>query len=78
MPHSMKSLLSPREFEVAGLVRDGYANRDIATLTGLSEDTVKHHIYSIFDKVGCYNRTQLAVKFEREYPFVESSQSVRA
>ncbi len=53
--------LTPRELEVLALVVSGYANRDIAQKLSVSEDTVKHHITSIFDKTGVSNRLELAL-----------------
>ena len=35
-------------------------NRDIAADFGISESTVKHHLTSIFDKVGVSSRLELA------------------
>jgi len=53
--------LTRREREVLGLVVAGYANREIAQTCAVSEETVKHHLTRIFDKVGASNRLELAV-----------------
>ena len=53
--------LTPREREVLTRVVAGYANKDIAREFSLSEETVKHHLTRIFDKVGAANRVELAI-----------------
>src|SRR5208337_1226578 len=39
----------------------GYANREIAEYFKISEDTVKHHLSNIFDKLGVSTRLELAL-----------------
>lgn len=53
--------LTARERDIVGAIVGGYANRDIASKFALSEDTVKHHLTSIFDKTGASNRLELAL-----------------
>ncbi len=53
--------LTPREREIIDTVVAGYSNAEIAKKFGLSEQTVKHHLSSIFDKVGVFNRLELAL-----------------
>jgi two-component system, NarL family, nitrate/nitrite response regulator NarL len=53
--------LTRRELEVLSSVVDGCTNRDIATQFKISEQTVKHHLTSIFEKVGVSNRLELAM-----------------
>lgn len=48
--------LTPREFELMGLVRQGYSNKQIATKLEISEQTVKNHLSNIFLKLNVYNR----------------------
>jgi DNA-binding NarL/FixJ family response regulator len=52
--------LTAREREVLRLVAAGYANKDIARECAVSEETVKHHLTRMFDKVGATNRLELA------------------
>jgi DNA-binding NarL/FixJ family response regulator len=42
-------------------VADGLANKDIAARLGITEVTVKGHLGEVFSKLGCSNRTQLAL-----------------
>jgi DNA-binding NarL/FixJ family response regulator len=53
--------LTPREMEVITAVVNGYTNKDIAQSFSLSIQTVKHHLTSIFDKMGVSNRLELAL-----------------
>jgi DNA-binding NarL/FixJ family response regulator len=53
--------LSKRELQIVSAVAAGYANKDIATRLSLSEHTVKHHLSSIFDKLGVANRLEVAL-----------------
>jgi DNA-binding NarL/FixJ family response regulator len=51
--------LTRRELEVVAKTVGGFSNREIAARLSISEDTVKHHLTHIFDKVGVYNRLEL-------------------
>ncbi len=53
--------LTPREMEIVRTVVSGYSNKEIAGQLSISEQTVKHHITSIFDKLGVYNRLELTL-----------------
>jgi two-component system, NarL family, nitrate/nitrite response regulator NarL len=53
--------LSGRELQVIREVVAGYSNREVAYRLELSEQTVKHHITNIFDKVGVSNRMELTL-----------------
>ena len=53
--------LTPREREVISAVVAGYTNKEIAQHFKISEDTVKHHLSNIFDKVGVSTRLELAL-----------------
>ncbi len=53
--------LTSREMEIVKAVVSGYANKEIAGKLSISEQTVKHHITSIFDKLGVYNRLELTL-----------------
>lgn len=53
--------LTKRELEIIGTIVAGYPNKDIAHKFAISEDTVKHHLTNIFNKVGVSTRLELAM-----------------
>ena len=53
--------LSSREMEVVALIVAGYTNKDLARELGISENTAKHHLTNIFDKLGVSNRLELVL-----------------
>jgi len=53
--------LTKRELQIINALVEAQTNRDIAETFGISEYTVKHHLTSIFDKLGVYNRVELAL-----------------
>jgi two-component system nitrate/nitrite response regulator NarL len=57
--------LTPREREVLSLVVEGCANKEIAQRFSVSEETIKHHLTRMFDKVGAANRVELALTATR-------------
>jgi len=54
-----RDLLSKREAEVVSCLAEGLTNREIGERLGLSQHTVKNHMFRIFDKVGVSNRIEL-------------------
>ena len=57
---SSDSPLSPREFEVAGLVGRGLTNKQIGQNLYVSERTAENHVQHILTKLGLRNRSQIA------------------
>lgn len=53
--------LTPREMQILEAVVSGLTNKEIAKHFSISEQTVKHHVTNIFDKLGVYNRLELAL-----------------
>src|SRR4029453_10155720 len=56
-----KTKLTTRERDIVAAIVDGASNREIAEQFGLSPQTVKNHLSSIFDKLGVSNRLELAL-----------------
>ena len=56
-----KPLLSDREKQVVQLVAQGLGNREIGQKLSISEQTVKNHLHNIFDKLGVFDRLELAL-----------------
>ena len=53
--------LTRRELEIVAMIIAGYSNPDIAQRCSISEQTVKHHVSNIFNKLGVSNRLELAL-----------------
>lgn len=53
--------LTKRELDMISAVVNGATNREISRQFGVSEQTVKNHLSSVFDKVGVSNRLELAL-----------------
>ena len=50
-----------KEIQVATLVWEGLTNREIGRLMGTSEQVIKNHLRSAFDKLGVWSRLELAM-----------------
>lgn len=59
------SKLSSRQLDIAELAAYGYSNRDIAFELKTTEQIVKNVLHSVFDKLGIWNRVELANRFPR-------------
>lgn len=53
--------LTLKEIQVATLVWQGLTNREIGNLMGTTEQVVKNHLRSTFDKLGVWSRLELAM-----------------
>jgi DNA-binding NarL/FixJ family response regulator len=53
--------LTPREVQVVSAVVQGATNKEVSEQLDLSEQTIKDHLSSIFDKLGVSNRLELAL-----------------
>lgn len=60
--------LSRREQDVLRELLPGASNREIARKLFITENTVKHHIYNIFGKLGVKNRKE-AAEYARKHGF---------
>jgi DNA-binding NarL/FixJ family response regulator len=66
------AILTERERDVIRLVGQGLSNKDIADHLCLSAITVRHHLTSIFDKLGVTTRQKLLIR-AHQYGLVELS-----
>ncbi len=53
--------LTVKEVEVSILVWEGRTNRQIAVVIGTTEQVIKNYLRGIFDKLGVWNRLELAL-----------------
>ncbi|MPZ49958.1 MAG: hypothetical protein GEU75_11805 [Dehalococcoidia bacterium] len=56
-----KDILTPREWEVLALVREGSTNIQIAERLGISEHAAKFHMAMIFKRLKVHNRREAAL-----------------
>ncbi len=66
--------LSPREADVINLIVQGNSRRDIARMLQLSDETVKTHCTSAYNKLGVDNKIQL-INLLKEYNLVSEQQA---
>jgi two-component system, NarL family, nitrate/nitrite response regulator NarL len=64
--------LTRREREILTLVVEGDTNKGIARRLSVGQDTVKHHLTSIFNKTGVSSRLELAL-FALHYHLVDTN-----
>jgi two-component system nitrate/nitrite response regulator NarL len=60
--------LTSRELHIVSAIIEGETNKGIAVRLGLSENTVKHHLTHVFDKLGVSSRLELGVFAQRVLP----------
>jgi len=53
--------LTAKEIKIAVLVWEGLTNREISRIIGTSEQVIKNHLRSTFDKLGVWSRLELAM-----------------
>ncbi len=53
--------LTPREAEIVDKIAKGHSNKEVGKAFSICERTVKHHLTSIFTKVGVSSRLELAL-----------------
>jgi len=57
--------LTPRQLEIVPLVAQGLKNGDIAVLTGTTEHDIKNYLRALYNKLGLWNRVELALWWVR-------------
>jgi DNA-binding NarL/FixJ family response regulator len=55
---------SPRQQQVIELVAQGLKNSEVAEAIGTTEHVVKNYLRRIYDKLGLWNRVELALWYE--------------
>lgn len=58
---SPREQLSSKEIRVATMVWEGRTNPEIAAVLGTTEQVIKNHLRSVFDKLGVWSRLELAL-----------------
>ncbi|RUV29689.1 MAG: response regulator transcription factor [Mesorhizobium sp.] len=58
--------LTSREMELLGMLSNGWSNTQIASRTGISENTVKYHLKNVYDKLEVRNRAMAVALYARE------------
>lgn len=53
--------LTQKEIQIALLVWQGLTNREIGRIVGTTEQVIKNHLRSTFDKLGVWSRLELAM-----------------
>jgi two-component system response regulator DevR len=59
------SRLSPQELRIVSLVAEGKTNKEIATVLGLSDKTVKNYLSNAMEKLNTNRRSQTAALFSQ-------------
>jgi DNA-binding NarL/FixJ family response regulator len=54
----MRSDLTPRELQILELLAQGSTNKQIAGSLDISDNTVRHHVNSIMEKLQVSDRTE--------------------
>lgn len=55
---SAEHFLSPRQLEIMQLLAQGLSNKEIATILGITEGTIRVHLSAIFKAIKVSNRTE--------------------
>jgi DNA-binding NarL/FixJ family response regulator len=67
-------LPTQREQRVIELVAQGLKNSEVAQIIGTTEHVVKNYLRTIYDKLGLWNRVELALWYEaRRFESMQSS-----
>jgi len=59
------AILTPKQFQVLGMICEGLLNKQIAYELGISEATIKAHSSALFKKLDVSNRTQLVIAMQQ-------------
>jgi two-component system nitrate/nitrite response regulator NarL len=53
--------LTRRQLEIVSAIAMGESNKEVAEHFSISQETVKRHLSTIFDKLGVFSRLELAI-----------------
>ena len=56
--------LSPREREILELLAEGFPNKQIAARLSLTENTVRWHLWHVYNKLHVRSRTEAVLKYQ--------------
>ena len=75
--------LTSKEWAITSRVCQGHTNAEIAAEIQMTENVVKNQLRTIFDKTGCWNRTEVALWYlkiglEKERRFNDRREAMRA
>jgi DNA-binding NarL/FixJ family response regulator len=59
-----KRVPNEREQRIIALVAQGLKNSEVAEVVGTTEHVVKNYLRDIYDKLGLWNRVELALWYE--------------
>lgn len=68
LPQEIKDSLSPRQLEIVLIVCSSPSRtslREIASIVGIAESTLKNHLVRVYDNVGVINRSDLRSRIRR-------------
>jgi DNA-binding NarL/FixJ family response regulator len=57
----VRDLMTPKEMKIVALIMQGYKNKAIAQRLGNTEQVIKNHLRSVYDKTGVSDRLELAL-----------------
>jgi len=59
--------LTAQEFRVLSILAEGKTNKEIAKDLGVSEKTVRNHVYNLFQKIGVATRSEATARYLRAF-----------
>jgi DNA-binding NarL/FixJ family response regulator len=74
------SNLTEQQTIIVRLVRSGLSNKQIARELGISEGTVKQHLHTIYDKLGCeplHVDHRSVAEYKKVSPTIRETESLR-
>lgn len=63
---TLANVLTPMQFRTMLLVACGLKNEEIGEFLGTTEHVIKNVLREIYDRTGCWNRVELALRYVHE------------